>query len=132
MSQYTSAVDGERQGFTERLGAALRNAGYEKITYCSLAREFNARSELQPLSVHAVRKWLLAEAIPAQTNLVILAAWLAVSPDWLRFGGNTRYSQTHPSNAVDGSLLSDISRLDLHDRKIVRHFIDLLVQRVAT
>lgn len=34
----------------------------------------------------AARKWLKGEAIPTQDKIHILARWIGVSPQWLRFG----------------------------------------------
>ncbi len=49
-------------------------------------REYNSRSNQPPISSHAVRKWLMGEAIPTQDRIQVLANWLNVSPSWLRFG----------------------------------------------
>lgn len=40
----------------------------------------------EPVSVQAVRRWLEGSAIPSQDKLVVLARWLRVAPDWLRYG----------------------------------------------
>src|SRR4051794_21105690 len=78
----------EREGFSERLQQALRNADYSMDSPTQLAREFNIRFEGRPITVHAARKWLVGEAIPTQEKLRTLAHWLGVPAEWLRFGGS--------------------------------------------
>lgn len=68
----------EREGFSERLQQALRNADYSAESPTQLAHEFNIRFEGKPITVHAARKWLVGEAIPTQEKLRTLAHWLGV------------------------------------------------------
>lgn len=77
----------ERESFSERLQQALKNAHYSPDSPTRLAREFNIRFEGRPITVHAARKWLVGEAIPTQEKLRMIAQWLGVPADWLRFGG---------------------------------------------
>lgn len=51
------------------------------------------------MAAQTVRKWLLADAIPTQAQLVGLADWLGVSPQWLRFGTGARKA-VKPSETV--------------------------------
>jgi transcriptional regulator with XRE-family HTH domain len=78
----------ERESFSERLQQALKNAHYSPDSPTRLAREFNIRFEGRPITVHAARKWLVGEAIPTQEKLRMIAQWLGVPADWLRFGGS--------------------------------------------
>jgi len=78
-----------REAFRQRLRSALDQAGWKAIGATALAREFNQRSHGPPVTVHAARKWLLGDAIPAQDKLQDLAQWLGVSAQWLRFGEAT-------------------------------------------
>src|SRR6476661_893077 len=77
----------ERESFSERLQQALKNAHYSPDSPTRLAREFNIRFDGRPITVHAARKWLVGEAIPTQEKLRMIAQWLGVPADWLRFGG---------------------------------------------
>src|SRR3954463_2640788 len=78
----------EREHFSERLQQALRNAHYSSDSPTHLAREFNIRFDGRPITVHAARKWLVGEAIPTQEKLRMIAQWLGVPAEWLRFGGS--------------------------------------------
>src|SRR3954470_8981804 len=77
----------ERESFSERLQQALKNAHYSPDSPTRLAREFNIRFDGRPITVHAARKWLVGEAIPTQEKLRMIAQWLGVPAEWLRFGG---------------------------------------------
>ncbi|HJV80642.1 hypothetical protein [Noviherbaspirillum sp.] len=124
----------EREGFSERLQLALRNADYSPDSPTQLAREFNIRFEGRPITVHAARKWLVGEAIPTQEKLRTLAQWLGVPAEWLRFGG----TETHTTVDAPGSparfetadvkLIADLQRLDDHHQAIARDFIRMLVR----
>ncbi len=123
----------EREGFSERLQTALRNADYSPDSPTQLAREFNIRFEGRPITVHAARKWLVGEAIPTQEKLRTLAQWLGVPAEWLRFGGEGD-GQTQGSGALsrfesaDVKLIADLQRLDEHHQAIAREFIRMLVR----
>jgi transcriptional regulator with XRE-family HTH domain len=124
----------EREGFSERLQQALRNADYSPDSPTQLAREFNIRFEGRPITVHAARKWLVGEAIPTQEKLRALAQWLGVPAEWLRFGGTelhaTEESPDMPSRfeSADVKLIADLQRLDEHHQALAREFIRLLVR----
>lgn len=123
----------EREGFSERLQQALRNANYSAESPTQLAREFNIRFDGKPITVHAARKWLVGEAIPTQEKLRTLAHWLGVPAEWLRFGGGG------PGETGDGAaqqrfesadvkLINDLLRLDEHHQTLAREFIRMLVR----
>jgi transcriptional regulator with XRE-family HTH domain len=124
----------EREGFSERLQQALRNADYSPDSPTQLAREFNIRFEGRPITVHAARKWLVGEAIPTQEKLRALAQWLGVPAEWLRFGDTelhaTAESPNMPSRfeSADVKLIADLQRLDEHHQALAREFIRLLVR----
>lgn len=119
----------ERKEFSARLQKALGDAQYPTESPTQLARNFNARSESM-VTVHAARKWLVGEAIPTQDKIRLLADWLGVTPEWLRFGGIQtpvlRESQRYaPQNL---KIIADIERLDEHGQKLAREFIRMLVR----
>ena len=123
----------ERESFSERLQQALKNAHYSPDSPTRLAREFNIRFEGRPITVHAARKWLVGEAIPTQEKLRMIAQWLGVPADWLRFGGaDTPGAQTENASArfesADVKLIADLQRLDEHHRQLAREFIRMLVR----
>jgi hypothetical protein len=125
----------ERESFSERLQQALENAHYSPDSPTRLAREFNIRFDGRPITVHAARKWLVGEAIPTQEKLRMIAQWLGVPAEWLRFGGAEHSSGNgETSNGVsrfesaDVKLIADLQRLDEHHRQIAREFIRMLVR----
>lgn len=75
----------ERIEFTKRLEIALANQGL-KPSATSLVKIFNARSSDNHITSHAFRKWLRSESMPTQSRLCVLAKWLEVTPEWLRYG----------------------------------------------
>ena len=126
----------ERESFSERLQQALKNAHYSPDSPTRLAREFNIRFDGRPITVHAARKWLVGEAIPTQEKLRMIAHWLGVPAEWLRFGGADGDSASHGETAsgtarfesADVKLIADLQRLDEHHRQIAREFIRMLVR----
>ena len=124
----------EREGFSERLQQALRNADYSPDSPTQLAREFNIRFEGRPITVHAARKWLVGEAIPTQEKLRTLAQWLGVPAEWLRFGGSDSLGTVEgpvlPARfeSADVKLVADLQRLDAHHQALAREFIRMLVR----
>lgn len=125
----------ERESFSERLQQALKNAHYSPDSPTRLAREFNIRFDGRPITVHAARKWLVGEAIPTQEKLRMIAQWLGVPAEWLRFGGaeNALGHGDAPNGlsrfeSADVKLIADLQRLDEHHRQIAREFIRMLVR----
>ncbi|QNA87364.1 hypothetical protein G4G28_00775 [Massilia sp. Dwa41.01b] len=124
----------ERESFSERLQQALKNAHYSPDSPTRLAREFNIRFEGRPITVHAARKWLVGEAIPTQEKLRMIAQWLGVPADWLRFGGPENPGAQADSGggarfeSADVKLIADLQRLDEHHRQLAREFIRMLVR----
>ena len=51
-----------------------------------LEREFNLRYWGKAMTLHGVRRWLLGETLPSQDKLLVLAEWLQIPPQQLRFG----------------------------------------------
>lgn len=125
----------ERQSFSERLNQALKASKIQKgDSPSAVAREFNARYTGKAVTLHAVRKWMVGEAIPSQSKIVTLSNWLGVPPDWLRFGtissGNLIHGESEREfNAFDEGLYADIGRLTMDQKRMVREFIALLLQK---
>ncbi|GGE75440.1 hypothetical protein GCM10008020_20120 [Massilia psychrophila] len=125
----------ERESFSARLQQSLKNAHYSPDSPTRLAREFNIRFDGRPITVHAARKWLVGEAIPTQEKLRMIAQWLGVPAEWLRFGGAD--AATPHGDALNGlarfysedvKLIADLQRLDEHHRQIAREFVRMLVR----
>lgn len=78
-------MENAKAQFAERLRAAMEAAGYEAKP-AVLEREFNTRYWGRAMTLHGVRRWLRAETLPSQEKLLVLAEWLGVPPQQLRFG----------------------------------------------
>ncbi len=76
----------EKEAFSQRFKQKLAEHGWAINSPTWLAREFNLRYSGQSVSVQTASNWLSGAAIPSQDKLQILAAWLDVSNQWLRFG----------------------------------------------
>jgi hypothetical protein len=125
-------VSNERERFSSRLQQSLLNARHSPDSPTELARDFNARFSGRPITVHAARKWLVSEAIPTQDKMRVLADWLAVPIEWLRFGGNENEPGSPNLSAGDGtpdpSLIADLQLLDEQHREIAREVIRILIR----
>ncbi|MEF9958284.1 MAG: hypothetical protein RR767_13960, partial [Acinetobacter sp.] len=75
----------EKTKFSKRLKQALLDSNHP-ISPTYLSNEFNNRYDGQAVSVQSANNWLLGKSIPNQDKLSILAIWLNVSNQWLRFG----------------------------------------------
>jgi len=123
----------ERLAFAERLRQSLNQAGQVPDSPTALARFFNSRYDGQPITVHAARKWLVGEAIPTQEKLRVLAQWLEVPLDWLRFGEgkavtSVRQQAFSQYSKKDQAILENIRKLDDAHQEAVLALIQSLVR----
>lgn len=81
----------EKAEFAQRLRDAMTRSGYP-LRPVVLEREFNTRYWGRSVTLQGVRRWLRGEAIPSQDKLQVLADWLGVEPEVLRFGVAVRQS----------------------------------------
>lgn len=112
-------ISEERQAFAARLQSALRQARQPADSPTTLARGFNSRYPGQPITVHAARKWLVAESIPTQDKLRTLAQWLEVPAEWLRFGGPLSSDTQGTHSPIDKTLDAMLSAMSREDLKLV-------------
>ncbi len=128
-------VTRERAKFRERLAKALQFAGYPHDSPTQLAREFNFRFSGRPVTIHAARKWLVGESIPTQDKLRILAQWLGVTAEWLRFGDADKTAAGHvrppapAANSEEGKLLAALLELDPYHRRLAHDFVSMLAAK---
>lgn len=125
-------ISQEREGFKLRLQQALRNADYSAESPTELARDFNVRFEGAPVTTHAARKWLVGEAIPTQDKMRVLASWLGVPVEWLRFGGDEQLVYApKPAASIkteDLKMIAELHLLSSQDQQIVREIVRMLVR----
>ena len=119
----------EKTEFAKRLHDAMRAAGYEPRP-AVLEKHFNSRYWGKSVTFQAVSRWLRGEAIPAQDKMQVLAEWLKVEPEVLRFGEAVRKSVQAYRQRWDegvGSLEREtfdaFLQLPAPQRKIVREVI---------
>ena len=122
----------EKSEFSERLKKAMKEAGYPARP-AVLEREFNLRYLGHPVSVQAVARWLKGEAIPAQDKLQLIAEWLQVEPQTLRFGMNAvlsiRERKKRWETAISGperEILETFLALSTEHKKVAQTLIQAL------
>jgi hypothetical protein len=87
-----------RQAFSVRLQAEFKRLGFKPTAYTQITSVINQQLPDMKVTPQAVRKWLLAEAFPAQNKLVMLAVCLGVSAQWLRYGTGERALSSSTTN----------------------------------
>ena len=119
----------EKVEFSERLRDAMTQAGYQ-LRPVVLEREFNTRYWGRSVTLQAVRRWLRGEAIPSQDKLQVLADWLKIEPEVLRFGEAVRHSvQQHRQRWGEGvgyierETFDAFLQLPAPQRKLIREVI---------
>jgi transcriptional regulator with XRE-family HTH domain len=119
----------EKIEFTERLRAAMTQAGYV-ASPSVLEHEFNLRWPGKSISNQAAWGWLNNRSIPTQDKLQVLAEWLKVEPDVLRFGNAVRLSvRQHKERWDEGVTYLERETFDAFlqlpaaQRKIIREVI---------
>ncbi len=87
-----------------------------------MANEFNLRYYWgKSITYHTARNWLLGKSIPTQDKLRVLADWLHVSPDELRYGTLAPSFKTQDAG-------TDMSVLTMQDRKMLARYMTLSLQ----
>jgi hypothetical protein len=81
----------EKIEFSRRLRDAMQHAGYA-ASPSVLEHEFNLRWYGRSISNQAAWSWLNSRSLPTQDKLQVLAEWLKVEPEVLRFGEAVRKS----------------------------------------
>lgn len=81
----------EKIEFARRLRDAMVRAGHAARPSV-LERGFNTRYPGRSVTLQAVGRWLNGQAIPSQDKLQVLAEWLKVEPQILRFGADVARS----------------------------------------
>lgn len=122
----------ETEAFAERLRRSLDGCGVRQSPTL-VANEFNLRYWGRSITPHTARNWLLGKSIPTQDKLRVLADWLQVSPDELRFGrsgGAVKVPEPTAGSASlsmpDREMVTRYLGLDVNDRKTVREVVTAL------
>lgn len=119
----------EKARFAQRLTEAMEQAGFP-AKGAVLEREFNQRYWGKPISLQAVCRWLRGEAIPSQDKLNVLAEWLRIEPQALRFGEETTAKVRSAKAGIDVEIsyaerevFEAFLKLPADKRKVVREVI---------
>jgi transcriptional regulator with XRE-family HTH domain len=107
----------ESQQFAERLRSALESSGV-RASPTVVANAFNLRYQGRSITPHTARNRLLGKVMPTQDKLRVLADWLQVSPDELRFGRT-------PGKTAVLQMTSGLMALELADRELVERYLSL-------
>ena len=118
----------ERDLFAERLNQALTAAGMETRATV-LQRVFNKRSQLPPVTVHAARKWLMGESIPAHDRLQSLATIVGVSASWLRFGESIEDKSSKSLSAQEQLLIKYYRKLGREEQRHILAIVRSMSER---
>lgn len=119
----------EQDAFSERLRAALRQAGMSESP-AELVRLL-ARFGGEPVSQQAVSGWLNGRAMPRQANLRALARMLSIEPQQLQFGDDKRIREARGEwkmNPHDQLAIDAFLKLPAAQRKLVRNLIEELAR----
>lgn len=114
----------ESLGFSERFRHALDAAGVRPLPTV-VAHEFNLRYWGKSITPHTARNWLIGKSIPMQDKLRVLADWLQVNPDVLRFGRPT-------AAPVEKGLDGEERALNLQDREMLSRYLQLPTESKKT
>jgi transcriptional regulator with XRE-family HTH domain len=107
----------ENQAFAERLRLALKGVGV-RPSPALVANEFNLRYWGKSITSNTARNWLLGKSIPMQDKLRVLADWLHVSADELRYG-------TLAPSFKSQNTGTDMSQLTMQDRDMLGRYMTL-------
>ena len=107
----------ETTGFADRLRLALKGVGI-RPSPTLVANEFNLRYWGKSVTSNTTRNWLLGKSIPMQDKLRVLADWLHVSADELRYG---TLAPTFKSKEAG----TDMSQLTMQDRDMLARYMTL-------
>lgn len=124
----------EKSEFSQRLHAALKQAGAQTVSPTKLAIDFNLHHRGKPVSTQAAHKWLNGTAIPAQDKVRTLAEWLNVSPEWLRYGDsekktrNAVHQNVPPHLTLEDQMLSEFRQLSEANRIVARAVVTTLLR----
>lgn len=119
----------EQDAFSERLRAALRQAGMSESP-AELVRLL-ARFGGQPVSQQAISGWLNGRAMPRQANLRALAKMLSIEPQQLQYGDDRRVRENRGEwrmNPHDQLAIETFLKLSATQRKLVRSMIEELAK----
>ena len=128
----------EKNDFAQRLRSAMLAAGYPDRP-AVLEREFNSRYWGRSVTFQAVSRWLRGESIPSQDKLQVLAEWLRIEPQVLRFGERAAIAvrEQHgrwedPKYYHERDVIEAFLALPAVQRKVVREVVMALAAKAGS
>ena len=119
----------EKIEFSNRLRQAMTDAGCA-ASPSVLEHGFNLRWHGRSISNQAAWSWLNSKAIPTQEKIQVLAEWLKVEPEVLRFGEAVRNSIQQQKQRWDEGVgyleretFDTFLKLPAPQRKLIREVI---------
>jgi transcriptional regulator with XRE-family HTH domain len=119
----------EKIEFSKRLRAAMLDAGFS-VSASVLEHNFNLRWPGRSVSNQAAWGWLNSRAIPTQDKIQVLAEWLNIQPEVLRFGTEVRQSIDQRNQRWDAGVghleretFDAFLQLPAAQRKVIREVI---------
>lgn len=119
----------EKIDFSQRLRDAMQRAGYA-ASPSVLEHEFNLRWYGRSISNQAAWSWLNSRSLPTQDKLQVLAEWLRIEPQILRFGEEAvravRSSRQRWEEVAyaERATLDAFLRLPIEQRRVVQQVIE--------
>lgn len=113
----------EKKAFSERLQLALKALPNQPLNLSQIALQFNLRWHKDPVSPQAVHKWLTAQYFPTHEKLKVLAEWLNVSYEWLRYGRQT----VTTNNEQEVLMLTYFNKLTKDQQQAVLNLLSAIV-----
>lgn len=128
----------EKIEFSNRLRQAMKDAGYA-VSPSVLEQEFNLRWYGRSISNQAAWNWLNNKAVPTQDKIQVLAEWLKIEPEVLRFGEAVRNSVQAQRQRWDEGVgyleretFDTFMKLPAPQRKLAREIIQALAKAYPT
>jgi hypothetical protein len=96
-----------RQAFSKRLYDEFQRIGLPMNSPTEITRVINRKLPQLSVTPQAVRKWLFHGVFPSQDKVMMLADWLGVSAQWLRYGTGERLPVSYrPENPLGNEAAS--------------------------
>jgi transcriptional regulator with XRE-family HTH domain len=127
MNARAESTTTHRIVFSDRLRMLLVQKGHDLVPH-QLAASITQRTT-KPVGPQAVGNWLNSVQIPNHGNLIALAAFLSVTPEYLLEG--TPVLQFAPAKHADidtDQLVADFQKLDAYGRRVAKALISSLAR----
>lgn len=127
MSARINSGTAHRIAFSDRLRMLLLQKG-NALVPDQIAASITQRTT-KPVGAQAVGNWMNSVQIPNHGNLIALAAFLCVTPEYLLEGAPVlQFAPARHADVDTDQLVADFARLDPYGRKVARALIGTLAR----